>query len=290
MLKTISISDLLNHSDLQSDFYVSRFEEMDEPKNVSFPHKHDFFEILWITHGEGKHSIDYREYQIEPDTLFFISPGQLHLFEQWNGIKGHCVVFTEDFFLRLFQDKKILFELSYLDNLYINPCLNLNHANSSILQPIVDLLIKEKSPDIIQALLFVLLKQIQKFFLETNIARSTQHQIVVFKEFRNLVEQNFYKKLTLTEYATMLNITAHYLNSNVKTICNKTASDIIKERIILEAKQLLQFSDDTISQISDKLNFKDSSYFSRYFKKNTNASPLEFRRRSLRSLLSRNTE
>ncbi|MEJ5996560.1 helix-turn-helix transcriptional regulator [Pedobacter sp. Du54] len=282
MLKTISISDLLNQSNDQLDFDVSRFEEMDEPQNVSFPHKHDFYEVLWITHGKSKHAIDYKDYEIEPDTLFFISPGQLHLFEEWKGIKGYCVMFSEDFFLQLFQDKKILFELCYLDNLYINPYLKLNEANSSILQPIVNLLIKEKSPDIIQALLFVLLKKIQKFFSETNIDRNTQHQIVVFKEFRNLVEQNFFKKLTLTEYANMLNVTAHYLNSNVKTICNKTASDIIKERIILEAKQLLQFSDDTISQITDKLSFKDSSYFSRYFKKHTKTSPLEFRRKNLR--------
>lgn len=186
-------------------------------------------------------------------------------------------MFTESFFLQLFQNKDILFELSYLDNLSINPYLKLNDEASAILQPLVDLLMIEKSPELIPAFLFILLKKIQKLFSGASIDRNIKHQIVVYKKFKHLVEQNFFKHSTLTEYADKLNITAHYLTCTVKAICNKTASDVIKERVILEAKQLLQFSDKTISEITELLNFKDSSYFARYFKKNTGFSPLEFR-------------
>jgi len=150
------------------------------------------------------------------------------------------------------------------------------------LKPILDLLFQEKSNETIQAILFVLLKQIQNLFSDKIVNQNSKHQIVIFKQFKILVNQNFNKNLALTDYPNQLNITAHHLNSTVQSVCNKTASDIIKESILLEAKQLLQFSDDTISEITYKLGFDDSSYFARYFKKHTSTSPLEFRKINLR--------
>ncbi len=277
MIKTISIPDLLNQTLENIEFDVDRFEEMEEPENIEFPHKHNFYEILWITNGKSKHTIDYKTYEIEADMLFFISPGQLHLFEEWKDIEGFCIVFTEEFFLQIFQNKNMLFELSYLDNLYENPFIKIRGEDKSKLKAVVDLLINENEKETIQALLFVLLKQIQSQFSEKGNSNSKQ-QIVIFKQFKNLVYENFTKNWALTQYANQLNITLHHLNSIVKSVCNKTTSEIINERIILEAKQLLQFSDDNISEISYKLGFEDSSYFARYFKKHTTYSPLDFRK------------
>jgi len=282
MIQNIAISDLLNQREKNTLFWVDRFEDMPEPNNLVFPHKHNFYEILWITKGNSKQTIDYKNYEITADSLFFISPGQLHLFEEWQDIEGYCILFTEDYFLQLFQNKNILFELSYLDNLYSNPFLKLDEVAKIKLKPIIDLLFQEKSNETILALLFVLLKQIQNLFSDKIINQNSKHQIVIFKQFKSLVEQNFNKNFALTDYANQLNITAHRLNSIIKTVCNKTASDIIKERILLEAKQLLQFSAYTISEITLKLGFEDSSYFARYFKKNTSTSPLEFRKINLR--------
>jgi len=172
--------------------------------------------------------------------------------------------------------------LSYLDNLYSNPFLRIDEDAKIKLKPILDLLFQEKSNETIQAILFVLLKQIQNLFSDKIVNQNSKHQIVIFKQFKILVNQNFNKNLALTDYPNQLNITAHHLNSTVQSVCNKTASDIIKESILLEAKQLLQFSDDTISEITYKLGFDDSSYFARYFKKHTSTSPLEFRKINLR--------
>lgn len=281
MIKTISISDLLNKPNERVEFVVDRFEEMEEPKNIEFPHKHHFYEVLWITKGSSKHTIDYKNYEIEADTLFFISPGQLHLFEEWQDVEGFCIVFTEGFCLQIFQNKNILFEMSYLDNLYENPFIKIKEEDKLKLKAIVDLLINEKSNETKQALLFVLLKQIQCQFSEKRNTQNLNHLIVTFKQFKSLVDENFTKNWALTKYASELNVTIHHLNSIIKSVCNKTTSEIISERIILEAKQLLQFSDENISEISYTLGFEDSSYFARYFKKHTTYSPLEFRKSSL---------
>ncbi|AZA54584.1 AraC family transcriptional regulator [Chryseobacterium sp. G0201] len=283
MFKTISIADLINQSHKQIDFLVDKFEDMVEPENIEFPHTHNFYEILWITNGTSGQNIDYKNYTISEDTLFFISPGQLHLFEEWENIQGYAILFTEQFFLQIFQNKNILFELSYLDNFHENPFLKLKNEDKKAIEPIVDLLYQEsksseKSTETIQALLLVLLRRIQKIFSAKNNQNSSKHQMVIFKQFKNLIELNFAKNLSVSDYASQLHISTHHLNTSIKTISGKTPTEIIKKRIILEAQQLLHFSELTVSQITDQLGFEDSSYFARYFKKQVGVSPLEFRK------------
>ena len=283
MFKTISIADLINQQHKQVDFLVDKFEDMVEPENIEFPHKHNFYEILWITKGNSNQNIDYKNYTISEDTLFFISPSQLHLFEKWENIEGFVVLFTEQFFLQIFQNKNILFELSYLDNLHENPFLQLKKEDINTIQPVIDLLCDEcksieQSTETVQALLLILLRRIQKLFSIKSHQKSNKYQIVIFKQFKNLVELNFAKNIPISQYASLLNISAHQLNSFAKATSGKTTTEIIKERVVLEAQQLLHFSEFTISQIAYKLGFEDSSYFARYFKKHIGLSPQDFRK------------
>jgi AraC family transcriptional activator of pobA len=283
MIKSISIADLINQPNKKVEYIVDRFEDMVEPENIKFPHKHNFYEILWITKGRSKQNIDFKEYEISKDTLFFISPGQLHLFEKWENIEGFVVLFTEQFFLQIFQNKNILFELSYLDNLHENPFLKLKEEDINTIQPVIDLLCGEcnsieQSTETVQALLLILLRRIQKLFSLQSNQKSNKHQIVIFKQFKNLVELYFAKNIPISQYASLLNISAHQLNSFVKATCGKTTTEIIKERVVLEAQQLMHFSELSVSQIADQLGFEDSSYFARYFKKHIGLSPQEFRK------------
>ena len=65
----------------------------------------------------------------------------------------------------------------------------------------------------------------------------------------------------------------------VKISLNKTASDLITERIILEAKRMLVFSKRTVSEIIGELGYSDSAYFFRFFKKKTTLTPTAFLQR-----------
>jgi AraC family transcriptional activator of pobA len=285
MCKTITISDLINQFNEKVEFLVDRFEDMEEPPNIEFPHKHNFYEILWITKGKSIQKIDFKDYAISENTLFFISPGQIHLFEEWNNIEGLVILFNEEFFLQIFQDKNILFELSYLDNLYENPFLELKEVDKKAIEPIADLLYQEcknehRAIESIQALLFVFLKRIQKLFTAQNHQMTNKYQIATFKLFKKMVDQNFPKNLSISQYASLVNVSTHQLNSIVKAISGKTTSGIIKERVILESKQLLNFSELTISQIAGQLGFEDSSYFARFFKRQIGFSPQDYRKNS----------
>lgn len=106
MFPSYSIKDFIITPNQEWQFYVGKFENVQEPPNMLSPHKHDFYEILWIRKGKTLHTIDYHEIQIEPDTLFFMSPGQVHLIDNSQSVEADCLLFTEDFFHLNFPNKE----------------------------------------------------------------------------------------------------------------------------------------------------------------------------------------
>lgn len=275
-----SIGHFINQPGNQTEFEIMQFEQMEEP-NVDDIHKHTFYEILWTEQGTSKQTIDYVEYEVLPKSLFFISPNQIHQFEQWEHLIGGTILFTEDFFLLNHNNKDKLFELSFLDNFYANPCIQLNTNNFEDILLTIKLINKEqkrndKNITITQSLLHVLLAQIQRCV--DSEAPISKKYLVQYKYFKNLLEEHFLDPHSSADfYANQLNITAHHLNLILKNITGKTTTEVIRERSILEAKRLLTFTDHTINEIAAYLNYFDSSYFSKLFRLTTGKSPLSFR-------------
>jgi len=276
-----SIGHFINDPDNPTEFEVMRFDEIEEPE-VDDVHKHTFYEIIWIEKGKSKQVIDSTEFEIKPGSLFFISPGQLHEFEEWKPILGGSILFTEDFLLLHHQDKDRLFELSFLDNFYSHPVLQPDKkAFEEIKQTIRQLETEKKrkdyQPAMAQALLQVLLLQIQRSIDAQAKVVISKKYIVLFKKFKQLIDLNFYKNLSVSDYASMLAITPHHLNFVVKEVTGKTATEVIRARLVLEAKRLISFTDYSISEIAAELGYFDSSYFAKIFKTETSQTPAEFK-------------
>jgi AraC family transcriptional regulator, transcriptional activator of pobA len=281
LFKNYNIGHFINQPQNPTDFEIMRFDEMDEP-DVDDIHKHTFYEILWTESGISRQTIDYQEYEVLPNSLFFISPNQVHQFEEWKPLSGGTILFTEDFFLLNHDSKNRLFELTFLDNFYANPCVNFNTENFAEIKQVIDLMVKEqkredKNPSIIQSLLHILLAQVQRFVdTESNLPISKKY-LFAFKQFKAILDQYFADNKTASFYAEQLYITQHHLNLICKAVTNKTASEVIRARNILEAKRLLTFSDFSVSEIATHLNYFDSSYFAKIFKAETNTSPIIFK-------------
>ncbi len=277
-----TIGHFINQPANPTAFEVLRFEDMEEP-DVEDLHKHTFYEILWFEAGESRQTIDYQEYHIQPQTLFFISPGQLHRFEEWQPLKGGSILFTEDFVTFNRQNKDSLFELSFLDNLYAVPFLTLDIGTFQEIKQTIVLIIKEKQrvdyiPGIVQSLLHILLTQIQRCINIQNLSNSPKRYIVLYKQLKFLIDQHFHEPLTASDYAERMFITQHHLNLIAKQVTGKTTSELIRARNILEAKRLLTFSDATVSEIAAELSFFDLSYFSKVFRAETGMSPMVFKK------------
>lgn len=276
-----TIGHFINQPTNQTEFEIMRFDEMDEPE-VDDIHKHTFYEILWTEKGISKQTIDYKEYEVLPDSLFFISPNQVHQFEEWKPLTGGTILFTEDFFLLNHNNKDKLFELSFLDNFYANPCIQLDKRNFADIKQTIDLITNEqkrtdKSQTITQSLLHILLAQVQRCIDTATEKPVSKKYLILYKQFKSLLDKYFIENKTTTFFAQQLHITAHHLNLITKEVTGKTASNVIRARSILEAKRLLTFTDKTVSEIAFELNYTDSSYFAKSFKAETNLSPMAFK-------------
>jgi len=276
-----SIGHFINQPGNPTEFEILRFEKMEEPDVNDF-HKHSFYEILWTERGESKQIIDYNEYEVKPNSLFFISPNQVHYFEEWKPLRGGTILFTEDFYLINRTNRDTLFELSFLDNLYSNPCIQFTAKEfKGVLQLIHQIehekRHKNKSNAIIQSYLHILLAQVQRQIDSAITTYNSKKYLVLFKLFKQKLEEHFEENQSASFYAEKMNITPHHLNVICKEVTNSTVTDIIKARSILEAKRLLTFTDKTISEIAFELNYSDSSYFTKTFKSQTNLTPYQFK-------------
>ncbi len=254
---------------------------------VTYPHRHDdFYEILFITQGEGVYTIDMQDYAIKPFTIFFVSPGQIHELVLSEDVQGFIFLFTSSFYHFNKTDPYKLFELPFFYNLaQETPPLYLE--NEAERQSFIDLFKKAiqenqlklaDNEEVIRALLDLVLIQSKRIYPVHVTEESTHKGRILVKRFKQLIEEKCQENLSVKGYAELLKITANHLSETVKNITGRTSTDLINDRMIMEIKRYLTHTDLGVSEIAYKLNFADQSYFSKYFKKLTEVSPLEFRR------------
>ena len=282
MFTVYNIEDFPSARSIPGQFMLERFEDLKRPPDLQWPHKHSFYEILWLTEGTSTNVIDYHQTVVKPDMLFFISPGQLHLMSNANKVKGYSITFTEEFLWLTSNNREKLLELSFLDNNFATPYLRLKPEAKVELSAVLQLLVGEvelpvKSPVIIGHLLFVLLNKIQRI-INTKRTKQELSNIIRFKRFKVLIEAYFTFQKPLSFYANELALTTHRLNEISKLVAGKTAGEVIRDRLLLETKRLLVHSDLTIGEISDHLGFEDISYFSRQFREREQITPSAYRK------------
>lgn len=275
------IGHFLNQPAHSIPFALTWFDAMPEP-DVDDPHRHTFYEIIWVDAGRSRQAIDDVEYELQPQSLFFISPGQLHFFEAYEHLRGGSVLFTEDYVRLHSADENRLFELSFLDNFYANPRLMPGADDFAELRQTIDWLDREqRRPDastaVLQPLLHVLLAQIQRCVDRQPGVHPAKASVVLFKKLKHLLDDYFTQNWSVSDYASALSVTAHHLNRSCRQVTGQTAGQVIRARSLLEARRLLAFTDLTVGEIADALGYADSSYFARLFRSATGTSPAAFR-------------
>jgi AraC family transcriptional activator of pobA len=253
---------------------------------VSYPHKHDFYEVLFLRQGSGYHIIDSNKYEIKPPCIFFLSPGQAHKLELSNDIDGYIFLFTAEFYLLSEVNKNKLLEFPFFFSVEQNnpPLLLEQPADTQFLQSLFVRGCTEVShprgvsEDSIRAILDLILQTCKKLYpIDTMSMQHTKGHLLV-KNLLRLVEENYQKNLSINEYASMLAITPNHLTQLVKQVTGNTSAKLIQNKVILETKRLLVHTEMTVTEIADFLNFSDQSYFTKYFKKACGVSPLQYRK------------
>jgi AraC family transcriptional activator of pobA len=289
-MKTLSqipsykIAELLNKSIGEKDFEFYQFEHfVNHIDHLKHPHRHDHFAIFYVTKGAGSHIIDFRDYALKPERVFLIAPGQVHAWKAFDGVKGYVLLFTPEFFTLTLQYRELRAYL-FSNIAHQHTFLDLDKDASNHLQAIFKGIeeeykhLKKYNEQIIRSYINILLFELSRKY-EKSIPTADKSDAVFIKvrEFENSVNKNFKTMRTVNEYAKQLNITPNYLNAISRQRRGKPAGEIIRDRIMLEARRMLAHSENSISQIAYALNFADNSYFGRFFKKYSGSTPAQFR-------------
>ena len=274
-IMTLHSNELEVKNKLESEqlFKISRFKEIVKRTK---PHKHDaYFELIYLSEGAGFHWIDTDKFQITPPVIFFLS-GQLHYWEMTEIPKGYVMLFREGFF-----NKKDLVNLvrSLENTVYVNP------SEDDNLDFIFSEMEKEyRSPSknsvvLIQGYLQVALVKLLRHKDQERIA-VVSNGLEVFRKFQQFIqEKNPISNLKVNQAADHIGLSPQNLNAICRKISGKSASELIIEQVLLEAKRYLIHSDKNISEIAFALNFTDPSHFIKYFKKTVGETPQAFRSR-----------
>ncbi|RZK01389.1 MAG: helix-turn-helix domain-containing protein, partial [Flavobacterium sp.] len=140
---------------------------------------------------------------------------------------------------------------------------------------------KNRDENIIRAFVYLILSKLDKAqnmsdtsHLDFNSENQGNRHL---QGFIKLVEKNYLEVHEVQFYADRLFISANYLNKIVRDLLGTTSKKYIAQKIMQEAKNLLNFTDLSIAEISNQLNFETPSYFTRFFKKSEGLKPKEFR-------------
>lgn len=253
-------------------------------KHSARPHSHSFYQLIWFHSDAGEHFVDFKSYDIKKNRLFFIAKNQVHYFEDRDDYQGVLLHFNESFLLQNERDIEIFIHYNLFNNLsapyYEVPEHLIGDLTTYLHQ------IKEELKNVYAFGHQSILTNILKSFLITierenrkSVPReSSQGNTLSILNFRKILELGFRKNWPVSRYASELNVSTKTLNNLIKSATGSTASKMINNRIILEAKRQLFHSNAFVNEIGFDLGFQDPSYFVKYFKKHVDLTPTEFRK------------
>jgi AraC-like DNA-binding protein len=267
------------------NFYCLRLKENEgSMSNYKPPFRKDFYFIALVSNA-GKTKITYDNTNVTElnSFLVFQAPGLLYSFFRDNSANGYLLYFKKECFS--FFKPEFEREFPFFNILHTN-FFKLNQSKFREFAPYFDEVFSsyENTNDnhhtVASLKLLALLYQLKDFttaFQQWEESFTTPQQILL-RKFIQLVNNFYIEKRTIEDYAAMLHVTPNYLSQTVKTASDKNALSYINERMLEEAKSIIQFTDLDIAEIAYRLNFSDPANFGKFFKKHTNQTPLEFRK------------
>ncbi len=283
-MPTYSICNLLGADRCMTEIVVTRLRDfVERHQDITFPHRHDFYQIVLFTRGGGRHSIDFQSYEVQPHQVYYMAPGQVHTWEFNENTEGYLVNFNESFFTSICHNPHFVRDFALFSTINGASANTLDMACCAEVEQTFAQMLEEYqrggeyTMDLLRGMLIIILARLSRVAPDLMKEGVSKHNVVLMRQFEKLIEQHFREKKLPREYAEMMFITPNHLNALSNSALGKSAGELIRDRILLEAKRLLVNSDLMIGQIAEVLQFEDNAYFTRFFKKYLGVTPEGFR-------------
>ena len=278
-----SVFTLINQQNGNLAFKIFSFDD-----NSHFDHlqRNNFYTIIWLKNGDGLLKVDFSEYLFNENSLFTFAPYQPFMISTDKKISGIALQFHSDFYCIHRNQNETSCDTVLFNNIYQAPFISIDKITEAKLDLQIEQLKIEIQHNAKEH--YELLIPILKILLVTlsrlkSSAKTNEPKFIeadtpyILQKLKRTIEENFKEKHSASDYAGLLNISANALAKLAKTHFNKTLTELITERIIIEAKRELYMTSKPVKEIAWHLGYSDEFYFSRLFKTNTDTSPQIYR-------------
>ena len=284
--KLLAVNDLTQVGALYNrECFIVSCDPGDGIELFKYPCRINAFVLVICSEGEVSLTCNLNSCEIKKNTLFFCHSGTIVQLKSATACRLEVIILEEEFLKNLTIDVKRI--LPFYPHMQEMVLIDLSPAESAFLQ---DLLAKAASEivnssskpyyhDLVKTLIYSAAYKVLNIFIDyflmklSNNPESQKHGEEYFKMFLSLLMEHYRSERSVGFYASRLNLTPKYLTTLIKKVSGRSAADWIDEYVVLEAKNLLKYSDMSIQQIAYYLNFSDQSFFGKYFKKQAGVSP-----------------
>ncbi|MFE6747003.1 helix-turn-helix domain-containing protein [Kitasatospora purpeofusca] len=257
-------------------FAIGSFDTIGPLSRAGFPHRHSFFEIVYVTGGRGAHVLDLVQRPLQPPQLCVIAPGQVHHWVDADDLTGQVVLFNEDFLLTNPQD------LAALRVLAGRPAVRLGDQAGPIAALLADMEAEYRArpagyPGVLRASLHILVVRALRACAPVGPGVLPGRTGDLAAAFTRLIADPGGVQRSVASCAQELGVSPGHLQATVKQATGRTPGRLIRQQQTLEAKRLLACTELTVRQVSREAGFGDPAYFCRFFRRETGMTPGEFR-------------
>lgn len=282
-MSTQPVLTLINPQNGNLAFKVFSFND-----NNHFDHlqRLNYYSIILIKDGKGKVKADFSEYDFTQHNMLCFAPYQPFMLTT-ESISGIAINFHPDFFCIHQHQKEVACNGILFNNIYQPPLLSLPDKEFENFITLIEQMKTEMQNgglaqyELLVSLLKIFLitasrlKVNQQQWIQENLPASKEPFIL--QNLKDAIEDHYKTKHTASDYSALLHISPKALAKITKVHFNKTLTNLISERIVIEAKRELYMTSKTVKEIAYGLGFDDEYYFSRFFKTNADVSPQLFR-------------
>lgn len=290
-----SISEFFDSINLEIeqdfDFTIHSLDKLHGDEAISSPFfRTNYMAFLLIASGKGHYTIDEHWFELKPKSFYFTLPGHLKSFTIEENWKGYMLTFSLEF-LKSNYPGSVEQDFPFLLKETV-PVMYLQNQDFERINRLCEVFIQEYNGNstfkkrILANQLVTFLFQTKELLLSNQITISLENrpaeitksfQVSLNKNLLDIVKGNAQYIWNVQDYASQLNVHPNYLSNILKGQTGKTVKQWIDERIISEAKSLLNNTNLSVAQIAYRLTYDDVSNFSRFFKKKTGLTPAKYR-------------
>ncbi len=275
----------LDAADLHSfNFQIHRYEDVLRGSRLAAPpHRWSYYRVALVKKGEGDIVIGMFRFKATKDTLIVIPS---RVITSSNNLspdsEGYVILFNAEFFLENNFSHQFITTKKFLSP-YIRPYYHLTDVQSEEFTRIFeDLLTEKKALDNVnQELIAIKVMELvilgERLTDEVSADSRTGPSSEIIKQFINLLDTHFSTEHTVGFYADQLSLHPNRLNAMVKKHMGLSAKESIQNKLLIEIKYLLHSTELSIKEISIQMGFNGQNYFTTFFKRSENLSPVKYR-------------